>query len=111
MERAPIEQGRLEQEMGSLSCADVEVCPLERCFTDRHHLIWGEGLSEATKMLKSHPDFIIPDVCRAVHLQIHKRWKESERPGDQFAIGYLVASPLNLSANKRRQLNELRKRK
>lgn len=111
LEFAPNTYEALVEEVGSLACTSRESC-FQRGgeFQDRHHLIFSQegDLSEAEQLLKCHPDFII-GVCRCIHQNAHRTWDRSEPLSDEFVVGYLMASPLNLNANKRRKLLELRK--
>ena len=98
----------LVEAVGSLSCDPDRECFQRYSFQDRHYAIFGEDLSPAEELLRDHPDFII-NCCRCAREIIHKTWDRSEPVSDQFAVGYLTASPVNLTANKRRQLNQLRR--
>lgn len=108
-EFAPNNRDAFIEALGNIACEGE--CHLAVCMQDRHHLVFGKDLSEAERLIKSHPDYIVPNVCREKHEQAHKRWNRSEPLSDEFVIGFLVASPLNLNANKRKKLGELRRRK
>lgn len=107
LEYAPITREGLEQALGGLGCSGE--CYMAVCTQDRHHAVFGEDLGEGEKLLRYHPDFILPTFCRAKHQVIHGTWDRSEPVTDAFAVGYLTASPLNLNANKRKRLKEIRK--
>lgn len=91
----------------SFECRRENDCRYTNPYKDRHHEIFGSDLTDAEELLKSHPDFI-SDVCRCIHQRIHRTWDRSEPISDDFAVGYLLAPPVNLTANKRKKLKELR---
>ena len=115
LEYKPLDRDHLAQVLGGFSCQNTEGCRIQNCFTDREHIIsanpeqGAEPLSEVEQMLKSHPDFIVGAICRWKHMRINVTWNRSEPISDNFGVGYLVASPQNLNANKRKRLRELRK--
>lgn len=115
LEYKPVDVDRLSAILGGLSCQTTEGCRIQNCFTDREHLISSNPsrgvapLTEVEQMLKSHPDFIIPSICRWKHERINATWDRSEPISDDFGVGYLLASPLNLGANQRRRLKDLRR--
>ena len=109
----PTNIAHLEQEVGGFGCERESMCRVQNCFSDREHLIFSgnpeEPLTEAENLLKSHPDFIVPAICRWKHMRINVTWDRSEPISDEFAIGYLIASPLNLCASKMKRLKKLRR--
>lgn len=76
---------------------------------DRHHHIFGADLSEAERLLRSHPDFITT-IPRLAHMCIHKTFERSEPVSDDFVLGYALADPGRFSANSIRRLKQLRRR-
>ena len=115
LEYKPVDKDRLAQELGGFSCSrDVE-CRLQNCFQDMEHIIssnptaGAEPLSEVEELLKSHPDFIVPSICRWKHMRMNVTWNRSEPIQDEFGVGYLTASPVNLSPTKRKRLKEIRR--
>lgn len=107
-EYAPTSYEGLVEAVGSLACDPDRECFQPYEYQDRHHLVYGKDLSEAERLIKSHPDFII-NACRCAHMIIHKNWDRSEPVSDEFVIGYLTASPVNLTPRKRKTLNNLRR--
>lgn len=107
-EYAPITYDGLVEAVGSLACDPNRECTQRYPFNDRHHLIFGEDLTEAERLLKSHPDFIV-NVCRCVHQAIHNRYDRSEPVSDDFVIGYYIASPANMSKTRIKNLKKLRR--
>jgi hypothetical protein len=114
LEFKPSDKDRLAEVLGGFSCQNTEGCRIQNCFQDREHIIstneaqGAEPLSEVEQMLRSHPDFIVDAICRWKHMRINVTWNRSEPISDDFGIGYLLASPLNLNANKRKRLKEIR---
>lgn len=106
-EYAPTDREELMEMIGSLAC-DGE-CSYHVPRQDRHHHIFntqGE-LTPAEQLLRSHPDFITR-MCRCAHECLHKRWDRSEPISTDFVIGYLLASPVNMSKTRKKKLNKLR---
>lgn len=105
---APTDINHLAEMLGGFSC---QGCELPRCFEDRHHTIFTGSeqvpLTEVEQLLKSHPDMIVRGICRAKHQDIHKEFGRSQPITDEFGLGYLMASPLNLKANQRKKLKQL----
>ena len=102
---APVIKDELVSYLGSVSCSGE--CNLAVCMQDRHHTIFGSDLTEAEKLLKSHPDFILYSVCRDRHQTLHKQFDRSEPLSDEFVIGYLLASPVNMSTTRKKKLRRL----
>lgn len=115
LEYKPLDRDRLAQVLGGFACQNTENCRVQNCFTDREHIIsanpgqGAEPLTEVEEMLRTHPDFIVDSICRYKHMRINVTWNRSEPVSDDFGIGYLLASPVNLPTNKRRRLKELRR--
>ena len=115
LEYKPVDKDRLAEELGGFACSREAWCPMQNCFQDREHLIsadparGAEPLTEVEEMLKSHPDFIVPAICRAKHMRVNTTWSRSEPIADDFGVGYLISSPLNLNKRKRERLNEIRR--
>lgn len=115
LEYKPIDKDQLAQVLGGFGCAREVDCRVQNCFTDREHLIsanpaqGAEPLSEVEDLLRSHPDFIVPAICRWKHMRVNVTWNRSEPISDQFGVGYLLASPVNLNASKRKRLKEIKK--
>lgn len=114
LEYKPVDRSHLEEVLGGFSCSrDVE-CRVQNCFQDTEHIVssnpslGAEPLTEAEQMLRNHPDFIVPAICRWKHMRMNVTWNRSEPVSDKFAVRYLTASPLNLNANNRKRLKELR---
>lgn len=104
---APVIRHELVSFLGEISCSGE--CSLQACTQDRHHQIFGSDLTEAERLLKSHPDFILPNICRDKHMKIHKQFDRSEPLSDEFVVGFLTASPLNLTPKKRQQLKTMKR--
>lgn len=117
LEYKPVEIDRLSDAIGGFSCRNTVNCRIQNCFTDREHLIssnesqGAEPLTEVEELLRTHPDFIVSSICRWKHMRINVTWNRSEPISDDFGIGYLLASPVNLSPSKRKRLKEIRKEK
>lgn len=107
-EFAPTDKDRLASLLGGFFCSRSVDCRIQNCHQDRHHMVYGQDLSDPETMMKSHPDMIEP-ICRWKHQQVHRTWDRSEPISDDFAVGYLLANPQNLGANQRKRLKELRK--
>src|SRR5690242_7150232 len=104
-EYAPAHRDDFVEAIGSLACEGE--CNLQACMADRHHLIFGTDLTDAEKLLKSHPDFIVPQVCRDKHEKFHKRYDRSEPLSTEFVIGHMLASPVNMSTTRKKKLRGL----
>lgn len=115
LEYKPVDVDRLSQEIGGFACARENWCPLQNCYQDTEHLIsanpaqGAEPLTEVEGFLKSHPDFIVPAICRAKHMRINVTWNRSEPISNEFGIGYLLASPVNLTPTKIKRIKEIRR--
>lgn len=107
LQYAPVGEAFSEQ-FPQTGCLRERDCRFTNPFQDRHHQIFGQDLSEAEQLLMTHPDFITT-MCRDMHMSIHRTWDRSEPLSDDFAIGYLIASPLNLCAGKMKKLKDLRR--
>lgn len=113
LEYKPVDVDRLAEEVGGFACRRENWCPLQNCFQDREHLIsanetqGAEPLTEVEGFLRTHPDFIVPAICRATHMRINVTWNRSEPISDEFGVGYLLASPVNLSQTKRKRVREI----
>ena len=106
-EFAPNNRDDLLEMLGSTACSGE--CFLAVCTQDRHHMVWGTDLSDAERLLRNHPDFILPQVCRAKHETLHKRFDRSEPVSDEFVIGYYIASPANMSKTRIKNIKKLRR--
>lgn len=115
LEHKPILRDHLEQVVGGFSCAREVECRMQNCFQDTEHIIsanpaqGAEPLTEVETMMKSHPDFIVRSICRWKHMRINATWNRSEPISDEFGVGYLTASPLNLNKKQKSRLKEIRK--
>lgn len=115
LEYKPLTPEALGEVIGGFQCERSDSCRVQNCFQDTEHLIsaneaqGAEPLSEVEGMLKRHPDFIIGSICRWKHMRINVTWNRSEPISDEFGVGYLLASPVNLSPSQRKRLKEIRR--
>lgn len=113
LEYKPVDRDHLETVLGGFSCSRDVDCRIQNCFEDREHIIsaneaqGAEPLTEVEGFLKTHPDFIVPSICRWKHMRINVTWNRSEPISDEFGVGYLLASPVNLSPTKRKRVKEI----
>ena len=102
---APVIRHELVSFLGDIACSGE--CHMAVCKQDRHHLIYSHqgDLTEAEWLLKSHPDFILPNICREKHESIHRQFDRSEPLSDEFVRGYIKASPVAITPKKRKNIN------
>jgi hypothetical protein len=109
---APTDPDELWQLLGGFGCSVVQGnCRYRQQATDVHHLNfpradYTEPLEHA---YRTHPDQQI-DLCRCKHERVHKTWQASDKPSEDFMIGWLIGQG-GISDKVRKIINETRKKR
>jgi len=77
LEHAPTDKNHLERLLGGFACSRDVQCRVQNCYEDKHHMVFGQDLSEAEIEAKSAP-FSTQAICRWKHQRVHVTWDRSQ---------------------------------